>query len=113
MSDYQTNKGVLKVVTPNEGETRLELMERLYLEMDLPIEDYDESDFCYLTDDKYFIYGETVYEFIEHEEDRDDDGTVCLMDKNEDGTISFYTRFYNGGCGLHEMLEEKMKQLEF
>jgi hypothetical protein len=47
---------------------------------------------------------------MEHKElDGEDD--INNLTENEDGTISFVTRFYNGGTCLTEMLEDGLKEL--
>lgn len=41
----------------------------------------------------------------------DGDDDINHLTENEDGTISFVSRFYNGGACLTEMLEQGIKKL--
>jgi hypothetical protein len=51
-----------------------------------------------------------LWGIMEHKElDGDDD--INNLTENEDGTISFVTRFYNGGTCLTEMLEDGLREL--
>jgi hypothetical protein len=59
--------------------------------------------------DWYFINGEDVYQYIDHEKS---DGSDSFMKfyKNDDETISFVGSFYNGGTCFEEMLEDAFKE---
>ena len=57
----------------------------------------------------FFINGE-VWEVFEHTELVDDD--MFIMEPNEDGTISFTMRFYNGGTCLSECIEEGITRIK-
>ena len=39
----------------------------------------------------------------------DDADDIFESSKNEDGTIDFQVKYYNGGCGFGEALEEALK----
>lgn len=56
---------------------------------------------------KYFITNSTVYEVEAKEKDPDDD--IFIATKNEDGSIDFEVKYYNGGCSFSEALEEATK----
>lgn len=60
--------------------------------------------------DKYISISNGLWEVIENLElDPDDD--INDLRENEDGTINFISRFYNGGTCLSEMLEEGLTEL--
>jgi hypothetical protein len=60
--------------------------------------------------DEYVSTPTELWKVIEDNElDGDDD--INNLTENEDGTISFVTRFYNGGACLTEMLEDGLKKL--
>ncbi len=60
---------------------------------------------------KYFKANEEVWEAIEHRElDASDD--IYELTPNEDGTVSFVMRFYNGGTCFSESIEEGLKKLK-
>jgi hypothetical protein len=60
---------------------------------------------------EYFIYENSLYEIINHEESMDEESFVKL-NKNNDGSISFVTQFYNGGTYFDEMLTEALDELK-
>lgn len=60
--------------------------------------------------DRYVSTPKGLYEIIDHKElDSNDD--INDLKENEDGTIDFISRFYNGGTYLGEMLQEGLKKL--
>ena len=60
--------------------------------------------------EKYFISNGTVWEVFDHIES--EDGYADIMIPNEDGTITFFMEFYNGGTCLSEMIEEGLERLK-
>ena len=52
------------------------------------------------------INGE-VYDIVRNE--YEDSGDIFESSKNKDGTIDFEVKYYNGGCGFGEALEEALK----
>lgn len=61
-------------------------------------------------EDKYLIFRDKLYEFIELTE-FDDDEDYCRMEKVDDEYV-FETQFYNGYEDLSTMLAAKIKRLE-
>lgn len=103
MSDYENHTGKLRLVVPNEGESTSDLRKRIYNEKYLENPNYDDDDYY----EDYIEVKGNIYKVIEHYESYDDlDG--CILNKNQDGTISFITRFYNGGTCFSEMIEEAL-----
>jgi hypothetical protein len=64
-----------------------------------------------LLHDKLLIIGERIFQYEEHKELEEGDD-ILEMNRNQDGTISFVTSFYNGGTFLEEMLEVGLNKLE-
>lgn len=60
--------------------------------------------------DVYYIVGKKVYEDIDHVEF--DECGFNDFRKNEDGTISYFTMFYNGGACLSEVIEDGLKEVK-
>lgn len=56
---------------------------------------------------KYFITDAAVYEVEAEEKDPDDD--IFRATKNEDGSIDFEVKYYNGGCSFNEALDEAIR----
>ena len=101
MSEIEHYKGKL---TPT-GKTVDEFMHGIEIESY-----YESKRECF--NDKYAntaieIDG-TVYAVARNEYD-DCDGIFESI-KNKDGSIDFHVRYYNGGCGFSEALEEALKQ---
>ena len=59
--------------------------------------------------EKYFISNGTIWEVFDHIEG--ENGYADIMIPNEDGTITFFMEFYNGGTCLSEMIEEGLERL--
>lgn len=114
MSRVETYRGRLIKVengsVPNKWPVSLEelckkvLKENGFNEISKSCKSYEESIYDEL-DDKYVVLNHTLYE-IEKEELGDD--YFCSLKRNKDGSIDFYTQFYNGGTYLNEMLEDEL-----
>lgn len=105
MSDYESHSGKLKLLKRNEDETFEAQCQRLWLENGKDLENYDyKNDLFNEFSKKYIKHGDDIYEMIDYENLEDED-SFCRINKNEDGTLSFHTRFYNGGTWLGEMIE--------
>jgi hypothetical protein len=64
----------------------------------------------YLLDEhyqKYVIIDEIVY-YVQ-KEDVDTESDIFKATKNPDGNFEFEVRYYNGGCGFEEAIEEALK----
>jgi len=62
--------------------------------------------------EKYFIVKGEVWEAFEHKEVGEDNDDIYDISKNDDGTLSFIMRFYNGGTCLTECIEEELEKLQ-
>jgi hypothetical protein len=59
----------------------------------------------------YFFVEDEIWEAFDHVKlDGDDD--IYQITQNEDGTLSFIMRFYNGGTCLTECIEEEIIELK-
>ena len=61
-------------------------------------------------DDIYISTPKGLYKVVK-EKSLDSDDEINDLKENEDGTISFISRFYNGGTYLQEMLQEGLEKL--
>ena len=61
---------------------------------------------------KFFLDGNnnTLYEILEYKDYSED--SIAIATKNEDCTISFILKFYNGGAHYTEVLEEALREIE-
>jgi hypothetical protein len=115
MSRVETYRGrLIKVQNgslPNEWPVSLEELCKKVLEkngfhgISKCSKSYTESIYDEL-DDKYVVLNNTLYEIEKEEIDGDD--YFCNLKRNNDGSIDFYTQFYNGGTYLNEMLEDEL-----
>jgi len=72
----------------------------------------DGSEIEYLCENyyhDYFFHGQALYKLDYESLDADDD--IIKANKLPDGTIEFELRFYNGGAGFEECLEEAFDKL--
>lgn len=111
MSETVHYKGILKEVKRYEGETLEEQCKRLMENKDLPsyYDTYEE----YLLDENYrkiTIQNGIVYRVEKEEVDPYSDIFNARM--NENGEIEFEVRYYNGGCGFDEAIEEAVKNIK-
>jgi hypothetical protein len=109
MSETVHYRGVLKRLERVAEETLEEQCKRLLDGKDLP--DYFDSYAEFIVDEKYHeitIQNGSVYRV--EKEDVDPDGDIFKSTINENGDIEFEVRYYNGGCGFEEALEEAMNR---
>lgn len=113
MSDNQMYIGKLKAVPSLEGESLFELIKRVHDEegFEFDPEYTDKTTYFDAFDEKYFVVAKVLYKVIELDEMEPEDAFI-EMNKNDDGSISFITRYYNGGTCLSEMVEEGLKDLK-
>ena len=113
MSHTETHFGRLKTVDNPKNLQLEELCKELCAandctRLDSYNDDWQEQLRCDFGN-KYFVVDEAVYEFIEHVES--DDSDIYHAQKNQDGTITIITSFYNGGTCLPEVVEELIKKV--
>jgi hypothetical protein len=58
---------------------------------------------------KYFITDNAIYKIESEEQDLDAD--IAKATKNEDGSINFEVRYYNGGCSFSEALDSAIRNI--
>jgi hypothetical protein len=110
LSETVHYKGVLKKVERYEGETLEEQCKRLMGNKELPsyFDSYEE----YLVDENYkkiTIQNGVVYRV--EKEDVDPDSDIFKANINDKGEIEFEVRYYNGGCGFDEAIEEAVNRI--
>jgi len=115
MSDYESHKGTLH---PTEY-TKREIVEEFinnYQDTEY-ISDYKDKE---LTDDiiadiwweidNYIEVQGKIYRVQDTQFDPDSD--IFEMEENEDGTLDYHLRYYNGGCGFQEAMETAARKLK-
>ena len=58
----------------------------------------------------YIIYDDTLY--LVEKRNYEPDGDIFWSKGNEDRSISFEVKYYNGGCGFNEAIEEALENIE-
>jgi len=112
MSETVTYVGKL---TPIEKKETLEETACLLIEKDFPKgrDTYYETCLEQLEDmgyKEYVIANDKIFKAEYSEEDPYQD--VFEASLNEDGTINFVVKYYNGGCGFDEAIEYALKKLK-
>ena len=111
MSDYESHSGKLRLVEAKENETFEQQCKRLWIENGQDESEYEEGELFSEFYEKYFHVKGRVWEVFEHEEFGDDEDMFCRLHDNKDGTLSFHTRFYNGGTCMSEMVEDELEKV--
>ncbi len=107
MSDYESHSGKIRKVFPQVNENFEQLCKRLWVENGQKEDDYDKEQLFDEFYEKYLKINNEIWEVVEHE-DLDDEDMFCRLSRNSDGTVSFHTRYYNGGTCMSEMIEEAL-----
>lgn len=113
MSETEHNIGKLTPVAKIEdGQTEEEFVKGYmigqgYTEVPTWCEDWHDYFRETFTEEKFYCNG-VVY-FVEYRNAEYED--IFYAEKNADGSISFTTKFYNGGCGFDEALGYAMESM--
>lgn len=75
-----------------------------------PLTIYDTYKEWLVSDYEYIITNDCIYKILEDYRSDDCYGTYLIP--NEDGSINFFSSFYNGGTCLLEELEEALSKYE-
>ena len=114
MSETVHYRGVATRIEQPNNKTLMEVAEGILKERNKQIDDYYKDAIECLCDEfygEYFYYPatQTLYSITKEELDAYDD--IIIADKKEDGTIEYELKYYNGGVGFDECLEEAFDKL--
>jgi hypothetical protein len=109
MSYTEIHTGRIKKIpfdSTYSNEEKIEAMKNMGYEFS-----YIEDDFSYAESENndFMKIGDDYYSVIEHQQLEEG---YCIVNKNDDGSLSYSTSFYNGGTCLEEMLEDSIKGLK-
>lgn len=112
MSETVHYKGILIEMEKLKNETLENQCKRLLNNVEL-------SDYCDTYQEmfedefyqQYFIFNNIIYK-VDNKQDIDPDDSIFIANKNENGTIEFEVKYYNGGCSFNEALEEALENME-
>ena len=111
MSEIEHYRGILKEVARLDDESLESQCKRLL--HDDKLRSYEATYTDALLDRNYQIYiikNDVLYEVSKVA--LGPDGDIFNMYKNNDGTLSFEVRYYNGGCGFDEAIEEAFSNMK-
>lgn len=107
MSETEHHRGTL---TPVEITTNIETTAKILLEgqeldswHDTWRDKLEEDEGYHVTDSMIYIVADT--ETPDYED-------IFLAIKNDDGTISYETKYYNGGCGFNEAIDLAIENID-
>lgn len=110
MSEMETHVGTLREIDLG-GLTLEEKCKELCDQHNVKMANYYK---CYqelledMLDDWYIVLNGVLYRIDDKEVD---DDYCCQITENNDGSLSYYARFYNGGTCLIECLENEHSKL--
>lgn len=111
MSDYEQHSGKLRKIEIKEGETLASVLEGIAKKKKIKwTEEYkqDPEEFVSDNSDEFLIVDGELYQIYDWIEEEEED-SFCRLTPLPDGSLSFISRFYNGGTYLGEMLEDEIK----
>ena len=112
MSEVDWYKGKLTRVNRKENETLEQLCRRILDKENKFKRDWHDDYRDALLDECYESYTEIKGEIYRIEKERKDEcDDIFEAHKNEDGTINFEVKYYNGGCCLSEAIEIALRKL--
>lgn len=115
MSETVHYKGTaIRVHQPND-KNLIQVAEDILKERNIKIEDYYENAIECLCDelsDEYFFYPKHQYLYAITKEHHDPNDDIIEADVDENGEIQYELRYYNGGAGFSECLEEALDGLD-
>ena len=115
MSDYESHKGTLYPTEHTKEELVYKYVETSpdsSWEARYKNQDLDENiiNEIFWDIEEYTEINGKIYKIQDKEFDPDSD--IFEMEKNEDGTLDYHVRFYNGGCGFEEALSTAAMDLK-
>jgi len=111
MSDYESHSGKLHLLHRYDAESFEDHCKRLWVSEGKSLDDYREGILFEEFYEEYILANDQIWEIIEHS-DLGDEDMFCKLTKNEDGSYSFHSRFYNGGTCLTEMISDELENLD-
>lgn len=110
MSETVHYRGKLKKIEVKDIDVFKEETVNSYFKI-APIPNWYEGDYANFFDEDmsemYIINNECVYEILSKEV-TDNDEDIYTTELNSDGTIDYEVRYYNGGCGFSEAIDDAL-----
>jgi hypothetical protein len=117
MSDIVHYKGILWEIHPSEGKTLQGMAKQIFEDEGHDISDYSKEFYrgdwiktlCGYSEN-YITFNYKLYQIKSVEIDPNDD--IITASLNEDGSIDFELKYYNGGASMKEAMASAMKKLD-
>lgn len=118
MSETVHYRGIATKIDIPPSKTTLDMAKEIlddFGELEIEMPSYYDDALEWLTGyyDEQFFYHEktdTLYEITKTIVDEEDD--IIRAQRNEDGDIEYELRYYNGGAGFEECLEEAIDNMD-
>jgi len=115
MSETVHYKGTINKVVIPTGKTTEQVISEILKSKGIKMASYYKDVIECLTDEcyrEYFYYRKTETLYKIHNEELDPYNDIILANENPDGSISYELKYYNGGAGFDECLEEALNKLK-
>ena len=117
MSETTHYRGILREVKPIDGKTLQETAKQLFDDLGHTVNDYNKKYYpndyvkhlCN-ADFNYITFNYKLYKITKEELDPYDD--IIRASLNEDGSIDFEVKYYDGGGSMHEAIDSALKKLD-
>lgn len=110
MSETVHYRGTMRAVEKLDNESIESQCKRILNNNKLPV--YCDSYQEMLLDElyeKFIIYNDVLYSVLKTEIDPEEYMSIASV--NENGDINFEVKYYNGGCGFNEAIEEALEKV--
>ena len=114
MSETVHYKGVATKIEQPNNQTLIDVAKDILKERNKEIDDYYDNAIECLTQEFYnefFYYPKTQTLYSITKTDHDLEEEIIKAEPKEDGTIEYELRYYNGGAGFEECMEEAFDKL--
>ena len=114
MSETVHYKGTATKVEVPDGKTLNEVADQILKDRNIKLTSYYDSAVVCLSEELYNEYFyhpmvNTLYKITKSEHDLEEE--IIRADYNQDGNINYELKYYNGGAGFNECLEEAFDKL--
>jgi hypothetical protein len=115
MSKTVHYRGVATKIEQPHDKTLLDVVKGILKERNYVVADYYNNALECLTQefcDEYFYHPKTQTLYSITKTDHDLDEEIIKAEPKDDGTIEYELRYYNGGAGFEECMEEAFDKLD-
>lgn len=114
MSETEYHRGKVIEIKQLEGEDIQETAKRILSELNIEMKDYYDNYLDCLQNEAYegvVFANDKLYRVVDDIK-IDIDTDIFRAEENSDGSISYEVKYYNGGCGFNEAIEEALENCQ-